>query len=808
MGDSNPTDMFKLYFRTGFRNLLRHRSFTVINLIGLALGLSGIMVLTVLLYQYLTANGQFRHKDRMYYVKTRNAEGVESLQTPFPFLYEALKTCPEIEAGTHMQSWRWPWLKVDDREFQDLTRYVDTGFFRVFSFPLEYGDPATALREKFSVVLSHEMAEKLFGRINPVGRTVTMDDNIPLKVTGVLQTIPSNTTLRAEVLLTTELLRDNQDFVTGANWYNTFAENYFILRPGVDTARLNAQLQQLALTHFSQDIRRARPRLTAFTNFVEEEAGNIVRVMIKGEIGTIFFILLVIVANLVNLNAATLFSRHKEVAVKKMMGGRRRHIVLQFCIENAILVAASLVLAFLLFTGLLMPAMNGILKERFGDISLHMRHDYPLALVFILAGLIIVVIAGSYPAFHLGKLRAADIIKGRLAGAGTNDKPYTRNIFITVQFVLAITFIGVTIILYNQIRYMKGAALGFEKDHVLVGNYQLAYKDDKVAAARFDALLNQLRSNPAVKGISTSEVIPTAYDNNYNQYTEPATGRRLSFRHASTDAGLLPTYGVPIIAGRNFIEGNSLTDSLYVKDILINRKAVGLLGWTLENAVGRGLRQGGDPVTYRVVGVMEDFHYQDLTRNVEPLLHHYAAHQQLGYTWLSVRTAPGAEKTVRQQLERAFKEMPSRRAFQMEYMSDKVDHQYALLEGILKATNFVSLLTVFIASMGLFGLIALYTRQRVKEIGIRKVLGASPASIVRLLSRNFMILVGIALLIAAPMVWMAMHRWLQDFAYRISIQWWMLLEAGLIAMIIALATVAFHAVRAALANPVDSLRSE
>jgi len=343
---------------------------------------------------------------------------------------------------------------------------------------------------------------------------------------------------------------------------------------------------------------------------------------------------------------------------------------------------------------------------------------------------------------------------------------------------------------------------------VLVANFQLAYKDPKTAAARFDALLLQLRNDPSIKSVSTSEVIPTGYDNNYNGYTDPVTNKQLSFRHAYVDAGLLPTYSVPIIRGRNFIEGSKTSDSLYANDVIINRKAVTLLGWNNVDPIGRTLRQGGDPTLYRVIGVMEDFHYRDLTRNVEPLLHHYAGHQQLGYTYLSIHTAPGAGKKVQAMLERAFKEMPSRRTLQVEWMSDRVDRQYALLEGILKATNYVSLLTVFIASMGLFGLIALYTRQRVKEIGIRKVLGASPASIVRMLSTNFLILVGIALLIAAPLAWMTMHRWLQDFAYRITIEWWMLLAAGLVAVIIALATVAFHAVRAAFANPVESLRSE
>jgi len=247
---------------------------------------------------------------------------------------------------------------------------------------------------------------------------------------------------------------------------------------------------------------------------------------------------------------------------------------------------------------------------------------------------------------------------------------------------------------------------------------------------------------------------------------------------------------------------------LYMKDIIINRKAVGLMGWTLDNAVGRQLRAGGDPTLYKVVGVMEDFHYQDLAMDVEPLMHHYAGHTQMGFRYLSIRTSPGGEKSVQRQLDAAFKEIPSRRNLQLEFMSDRVDKQYALLEGILKATNYVALLTIFIAAMGLFGLIALFTRQRVKEIGIRKVLGASPVSIVRLLSRNFIILVGLALLIASPLSWMVMHKWLEDFAYRVDIEWWMLAGAGLIALIIALGTVAFHAVRAALTNPVESLRSE
>jgi putative ABC transport system permease protein len=793
--------MFKIYFRTGLRNLIRHRSASLINLIGLTLGLSAIMVLSVLLYQYITANGQFKEKNRMYYVKSVTPDGRASSQTPFPFLYEAIKTSPQLAAGTHLLTWNRPWLKVGDKEFQESTYFVDPGFFRVFSFPLEAGNPVTALKEKNSIVLSHEMAEKLFGSIDPVGKTLTMDDSLPMTVTAVMQSIPSNTTFRPEVVLTTALLQDNKDFAAAADWYNTFSENYLLVEPGADTARLNAQLNAVAQAHYNPANKKVRLYLVPYTSFIKEEAGNIIQVMVKGEVAMIGFILLVMVANLLNLNAATLFSRHKEVAVKKMMGGTKKHILLQFCIENFILVAASVMLAFLLFQSVLLPYINTLVGTRFGNIVVNLRHDYPLALVFLLTGLLIVVVVGSYPAFHLNSLKVMDAIKGKSRNQGSY---LTRNVFITLQFVLAITFIAITLILNGQIRHMKTATLGFDKDNVLAIPLGMAFKDPKAANARFDVLLNDLRNNPYVQGISTSDDYPTAYSYNYNNYFDPATGRELNFRHAYTDAGLLSTYKIPLIEGRDFVNGS---EPAGMQEIIINKRAVEALGWK-GPVVGRHLKARGGDGTYTVVGVMDDFHYQDLTRNVEPLMHHYGGRQQLGANCLSVRVDPRHSKEILAQLEAGFKAMPARRSFRYEYISDRIQQQYALLDGIGKATNYVALLTIFIASMGLFGLTALFTRQRVKEIGIRKVLGASPAGIVALLSRSFIFLVGIAVLIAAPLAWFVMDRWLRDFAYRISVQWWMLLGAGAIACTIALVTVGFHAIRAAIANPVDSLRSE
>jgi putative ABC transport system permease protein len=793
--------MFINHLKSGYRNLVKYKGFSLINLVGLTLGLSAIMVLAFLLYQFITVNSQFQNKERIYYVRTQSANGGIHKQTPFPFLQEALRTCPQIEAGTHAQTWNNPWLKHGQKEFQQTTWYVEPGFFRVFTFPLAYGNPLTALQQKHSVVLSTDVALKLFGQTNVVGQTLIADDSIQLTVTGVMEPIPGNSTFRPEVLLTSALLMDNPEFREMADWYNTFAENYFLLKPGADAQLVSAQLNNIVQQHYHADNRNERLMLTPLNDFVRNEAGNLVQVIVKGQIGTILFILLIIVANLVNLNAATMFTRAKEVAVKQMLGSSKRQIIMQFCVENAMLIFVSMLLAFLLFNAVLLPQINSMIADRFGAMLPDIQRDYPLALGFVAAGLIIVIIAGSYPAFHLISLKVTDIVKGQISRTG--NRSITRNVFATIQFVLAITFIGVSIILSRQINHMKSAAMGFNKENVLVVPMHLAYKDFSAAHARFNALLNDMRANPYIKSISTSEDIPTAYHSNYNTYYDPVTGKEAKIRVAYTDAGMLPVYEIPVIEGRNF---NNVPFEQEASNIIINRKAMQALGWT--SAAGKQLKAKGSNETVTVIGVMEDFHYQDLTRNVEPLMHRYGEAQQLGYTWLSLRIDPARTNEIVQLLQAGFNEMPSRRTFSYELLESRIDQQYTLLNGILKVTNYVSILTVLIASMGMFGLVALFARQRVKEIGIRKVLGAGVPDILRMLLQNYVLIIMVATAIAAPMVLIVMGRWLQDFAVRIDVSVWMPVMAGIIALLVALAIVLMLAIKAAKANPAKSLRTE
>jgi putative ABC transport system permease protein len=794
--------MFRHHIITAIRNLWKNKSFTSINLAGLTLGLSSVMVLGLMVYQFLSFDSVHKDKSRMVYLKTKTKDGNEYRQTTFPLLYEALKTCPEIEAGTHLQSWYNPWLKYNEKEIQENhCMFVDSGFFRVFSFPLKYGNTNGTLNDKFSVVLSEEAAQKLFGKENPVGKIITADDTVQLTVKAVMKHVTNVNSIRPDILLTTALLNDAAGFKEAADWYNGFAENYLMLKPGADIKKIEGQLNRLVKLNYHQERKEDKIKVVAFKELPADSMGNIGTAIISGSIGTGIFILLIIIVNLVNLNAGNMFARAKEVAVKQMIGSGKRSIIIQFCVENALVVFVSLLMAFTFFYYLLIPQMNRMFSRQFGDVELNMAHDYPLLMLFVALGILIAIAAASYPAWYLTSLKVTDSIKGKLSTG--NRKSVTRNVFITLQFVLSILLIYTTVILNKQMQHMKAASLGFNKEDVAVVNLDLAYKNQGVAEARFDAILNTLQSDTRVKAISTNEVIPTAYRNNFNTYYDITNNKEINLRHVAADAGLFSTYEIPMIEGRQF---NNVPDSNERGNVIINRAAMKAFGWT--TAVGKQLKQKSNDEVYTVVGVTEDFNYRSLTATVEPLLHWYAGRQSINNNYLSLLISKGHTKEVIAKLEAAFKTMPARRPFKYELMTDKVEKQYAMLDNILQMTKYIAFLTIFIACMGMLGLITLFSKQRVKEIGIRKVLGANTGSIVLLLSRNFLLLVTIASIIAAPMAYLLMNGWLQGFAYRIKIQWGMFAVGALAALLIVCVTVSFQSIRAALANPVKSLRTE
>lgn len=671
----------------------------------------------------------------------------------------------------------------------------------MFSFPLKEGVATTALKDKYSVVLSEKTAAELFGKEPAVGKTIMADDSIPLTVTGVLATIPANSSIKTDVLLSVELLKDNKDFMESADWYNTFAQSYLLLRKGADPKALDQKTARLVQQFSQGDGKKNVVKAVSFAS-KRDEADATIKTIVTSAIGASVFILLIIIVNLLNLNAATMFSRTKEVAVRQMIGSGKLNIIIQFCIENALVVLFSLGLGFLFFINFLLPQVNKIISSQFGELQFLWHHDYTMLLLFIGIALLVVLVAGSYPALHLTSVKITEAVKGNIVTK--KEKGFVRNVFIGLQFLLAVTLICIAIVFSAQIRYMKSAALGFDKDNVIVANLDMEFKDPKAAESEFEGILNSLKANPYVKSFSTTREIPMAYRQNYNDFVDVETGKKVHLRQTRTDSGFIETFGIPIVAGHNF--SNELAGS-EEKSIMLNQVAVKAFGWT--NPVGKQIKSaGGGNDIYTVAGVMKDFHYEDLQQPIGPLLHGFSGKPDLNNKYLSIRADGAHSKEILVQLENAFKNIPGRRPFTYHFMSDLVDDQYALLTGILKITNYVALLTVIIACMGMFGLMAVFAGRRVKEIGIRKVLGASVLSITSLLSKEFLMIVVVAIIAAVPVTGWIMHRWLQDFAYRINMQWWMFAAGGMIALLVALLTVSVQSIKAATANPVKSLRTE
>ena len=789
--------------KIALRHLWKNKLFSALNLVGLTIGLASIMTLLFGVYAFHSADDALKGREELYYLKTVGTNGESFMQTTYPLLGEIVNSSPKVKAATHIQGWNSPWLEYNGNEIQKNTRYVDTSFFKVFNLPFKFGDPENALRDKYSVVISNEVSKQLFGEINPVGKTVKADDSLNLTITGVLEPISSYSYIDADILLTSELLFDIPGFKENANWYSSFAENFLRLHPNTDIEVWEENVREIVARNYVDDSGIEKIRAVPF-NQLRRDYNPTVGTIIDGSIATAIFVLLIVLVNLLNLNSSIMFGRTKEVAVRKIMGSGKQSIVWQFCIENALLVFTSLFLAGLLFLQVLQPQMNQIYGSQFGKISFNMGHDYPVLLLYLGLGLFITLIVGIIPTLKYISLPVSQAIKGM--GSTITDSFLVRNFFITLQFSLAIIFICVAIILNSQIGFMKNVPLGFNEKNVSLVNIDLVYENKEAAESYFESLLNKLRSNPYVENFSTTGMVPSDYSYNYNTYYDPETQNEIHFRHTGADAGYLKTFEISLVTGRDFDEQLNAAEN---NSVIINQEAMKALGWkNLDNKqlVEKG---GGEPEVYNVIGVMEDFHYQGMQHRIEPLLHWYNGKSQLGYnSYLSLRIAEGHTHQVLEGLKKEFKMMPTKRDFEVSPLAQKISGQYSLMEGILKTVNFVASLTILIACLGMFGLISLNAKKRVKEIGIRRTLGAGVSKIAILLSKDFIKLVLLASLLAFPLVWWIMDTWLQDFAYRIDIKWWMFVLGGSIALLITAFTVGIRSFKAASANPVKSLRTE
>jgi len=794
--------MLKNYFKIAFRNLWRHKIFSLINIMGLAIGMTACILIYLYVSFELNYDSFHRKADRIYRL-------VSDLKTPDEVIRQNSVAAavapnikdefPEVSAFVRITSWDDIAVKRGNIKLIEKTiSWADSSFFEIFDFGLLKGDPHTALKEPHTVVLSEKTARKYFGNTDPMGQTLQFaDGSLVAKVTGIMKDIPENSQIKAELILSMSTVTTEMAPDLDKDWGRYGGYAYLLLKPGTDAKALERKFpfflerrngaamkqSQMYPTLVLEPLRDVYLRSTRDGQKKE----NVSNVYVFSVIAV--FILLIACFNFINLTTARSADRAREVGIRKVVGAARRQLTKQFIGESLILCLIVFLLA-LLFSSILLPSFNQLAGKTISHSIF--EHVYYLVALFF-AAVCVGVLAGIYPALVLSSYKPVIVLKGKYS-AGTSGL-LLRKVLVVSQFAISIGLIVATIIVYNQMRYMRNRDLGFSKDQILVMN---TYGDP----AR-NAFMQALSQMPAVKSVALSANVPGS--GNSSAYSEienkngvfQATALDLYF----VDFNYLELFKMKIVAGRGF-SANFATDS--TQAMVLNESAVKMLGYASpQEAIGKRYKQWGSEG--KIIGVIKDFNFRSLQQAINPLSLRMSREH---YYLLSVNISPVNLPATIAAIETKWKELIPSWPFNYYFMDEFFDRQYRAEDRFGKLFLSFAILAILISCLGLLGLAAYNTTQRTKEIGIRKVLGASVPHLVSLLSRDFVVLVLLSTAIAVPIAGWAMHKWLEDFAYRTSVSWWIFAIAGAGAVAIALITVSFQAIKAATANPVDSLRSE
>ena len=785
--------MLRNHLKIAWRNLRKNQLYSGINVIGLSVSMACCLLITLYVWNELNFDRFHKRADSIYRVITRfktagSDDGLASSGYDVgPRLRQAY---PELIETVRFKSLPVATIRRDDKLINEEDIYqADSSVFNVFSYPLLSGSE-TALNKPNSVVLTQRLAQKYFGTIDPTGKVLQINRK-PYIVTGVLQNLPVNTDLKFSALLTwsdtsptaedvfdtscfTYLLFQNQAQAEGFGEKLAYFDRHQITPRikalGYDL-RIEHQIQALTSLHFVDGL------------FDDTPKGNRTYLTIFSVVA--LFILLVACINYVNMYVAQSTKRLKEVGVRKVVGAVRGQLIGQFLGEAGLIVGIS--------AGLSLVVMFAIrpVFEQITTIPLTFP-GWPFA--FVGAGIVGLVglLAGLYPAIFLSASRPTSVLTGQ---AGPVGRQYVRKALVVLQFTISITLIVSTLVVSQQTDYLRSKDPGFTKEQVLVINVPA----EESIRQKMRVLKTALAKNSRVDAVSLG-LNPITFDGKAGIVKEtPGQKTERFVFFARIDENYLNLLKINVVAGRNF---NSAIASDKKRGTIVNESFVKWMGWSPTDAVGRIIKSSaGDTLTWRVVGVVADYHFASLHNRVEPLLLYYQTDNPLN---VLVRVKPADVPAVRSIWTSLVPDYP----FEANFLDTSFNQQYQQEEKAQILLSWFAGLIIFIACLGLFGLAAYTAESRTKEIGIRKVLGASVGSIVTLLSKDFLKLVLIAIVIASPIAWWAMNRWLQDFAYKIAIEWWVFAGAGLLAVGIALLTVSFQSIRAALMNPVKSLRSE
>lgn len=801
--------MRRNHIKVALRNLRRQPGYSFISVFGLAVGMMCCMFLLLYVHDELRYDRSYEKADRVYRVVTDviDEDGkVNATAYSYPALGPAmLRGMPTVEAVTRVTVVGPPLIRVGEKQFmEDRFLVVDSSFFDLFSYRFLQGDPKTALNKPYTVVLTRSTALRYFGGENPVGQTINLDNRDDLQVTAVVEDPPPNTHVRFDVLSTFATLNAEHPGYFDNAWRSLYGYTYVLLSGTAQDGVVEAELPALTNVHLQSLSERSgftihftlqsltRIHLHSHRENELELGGQAASVYLLTTIAVL--LLLIACINFVNLSTAQATVRAREVGVRKVVGASRAHLIRQFLIESMLSATLAAVLALFLFM-LLLPLFNQLSGKAF---ALSVLGTSVVPAGFIAVALIVGVAGGSYPAFVLSAFQPASVLKGiqlqGRSGAGV------RKGLVMVEFAGAIALIIGAVVISQQLMYLRNAELGFDKAQVVA----LQRVFPKSRASQMETIKQALVGKPVVKGVTLASAWPTrpvVGQLSFRAEDMPAgVGRRMEWYQVDED--YLGALGMELIAGRNFSPERA-SDSAAV---LINQTAARQFGLADDEALGkRVFAPGRDEEMSTIIGVVKDFHTLSLHDPVKPVLFaYYWARPRNILVKTDARDIPAALAHIEKTWAQHVPDFPLTYSF--------IDQQYDALywaeERLSRVVNTFAGLAILIACLGLLGLAAFSARQRTKEIGIRKVLGATVSSTVVLLSKNFLWLVAIAFIIAAPLAYLVMQRWLENFAYRIDLGAGIFLMAGGLALLVAVVAVSYQAVRAALADPVKSLRYE
>jgi putative ABC transport system permease protein len=818
--------MIRTYFKIAWNNLRKNKVFSFINIFGLAAGLACCMLITLYIRNEVSYDKYHKHAADIYQLGTnfiREGKETKMSGTPAPVAQAMQFEYPEIEQTTRLLALfnedktllQYNEKNAAPQSFYETKGYIaDSSFFRVFTYDFLEGNPATALNEPRTVVLSEEIARKIFGNQPALNKLLHISSgtngDYDFMVTGVFRPVSKPSHIDARFFLS---FKGGEIEQLANRMATNFANNnmfftYLQLKPGTDVAALQAKFPAFIDKYAGKDLKAQgfykKQFLTKLTD-IHLYSGMNQNVTPPGSVTYLYiltsialFTLLIACINFMNLSTARSSKRSAEVGIRKVLGAEKSALVRQFLGESVFMSLIAFVFAFAL-VWFLLPAFNKLAGK---ELSLSFSQNTITIAAFLVLSVITGIVAGIYPAFYLSSFRPVKVLKGRFSNSLAAVS--LRKGLVVFQFVISVALIISSVVIASQMRYLRSADLGFDKDQQVVIPLRSA-----TAKQMYPSLKNELAKLPGVTNVGASLFNPGVFNPSDNllykegQTMNDAKRTRMNW----VDAGYLQTLNIKPVAGRLFSEAFPADTSFRM---VLNETAIRDIGFpSAQDAVGKKVYfdYQGQQYGFDIVGVVKDFHFEDLHLPITP--YGYQLNSNLdNFNYMLVHTRSADMKALLSSIGAGWHRLNPNEPFEYNFLDEEFQKNYQAEDRLAGIVGYFTMIAILICCLGLFGLAAFSAEQRVKEIGVRKVLGASVSGIVGLLSKDFLKLVFVAIVIASPLAWYIMNKWLQDFAYRVDISWWVFVVAGIGAVLIAFITIGFQAIRAATVNPVKSLRTE